>query len=434
MSGRGWFDTDHRGLGKVLGERSKTYLLGELWANGWDEKSTRLETTVAPVPGRSLVEVVVIDDSPEGFSDLAHAYTLFAESEKKSDPNKRGWRNFGEKLVIASCESSSISTTTGTVYFEKDGTRRRTKERTKAGSVFRGLVKMTRAELAALCEDARRFIAPIPTMFNDELLPQHKELASFEIALPTVIADEEGEIKRTRRKTTATVYEPIEKGVGGWLYEMGVPVQSMGDDKFDVDIGQKVPLGLDKKGVSPSYLREVRVAVLNATHHLLSKDDATSTWVGEATDDERCSNDAIAIKPAGQIGGLATPRPYSDDPLAPPVEVIPEQFWTEDQRWTVGFAMNLHRELLSFEIAQIRIVRAPNFGACYGNGCLDLSVRRLGSKWFAGPIEPIVDLLIHEFAHHIEANHLSDRYFNALTKLAGLAVGYALRRPGDFKR
>jgi hypothetical protein len=344
---------------------------------------------------------------------------------------------------------------------------------------------MTRAELAALCEDARRFIAPIPTMFNDELLPQHKELASFEIALPTVIADEEGEIKRTRRKTTATVYEPIEKGVGGWLYEMGVPVQSMGDDKFDVDIGQKVPLGLDKKGVSPSYLREVRVAVLNATHHLLSKDDATSTWVGEATDDERCSNDAIetvmgrrfgakraiydpsdpeasnrgptknytivhggtlsagqwanvkragAIKPAGQIGGLATPRPYSDDPLAPPVEVIPEQFWTEDQRWTVGFAMNLHRELLSFEIAQIRIVRAPNFGACYGNGCLDLSVRRLGSKWFAGPIEPIVDLLIHEFAHHIEANHLSDRYFNALTKLAGLAVGYALRRPGDFKR
>jgi hypothetical protein len=476
-----WFDVDRKGFAKLLGARSKSYIFGELFANGWDENSSHVDGELRPIPGKSLCELVVSDDSPDGWADLTHAYTLFAESKKKSDPTKRGWRNFGEKLVLANCERAVISTTTGTVYFGKEG-RTRSKERTKQGSTFRAEIRMTRAEYAAICEDVKRFIAPVPTTFNGVYLPQHKELASFEMTLPTVLADEEGHLKRTRRKTTVTVYEPIEKGVSGWLYEMGVPVAPMGDDKFDVDIGQKVPLGLDKTGVSPSYLRQVRVEVLNHTHHLLTEDDAKSNWVDEGTDDERCSNEAItqtmelrygpkrvvydpndpeafnsgiskgyagvyggahskgqwenirragAIKPAGQIASLATPKPYSKD--GTPVPVVPESKWTPGMRWTIAFARKLGRELLGFE-PEVRVVRAPNFGACYGGGRLDLSLRRLGHGWFDGPIEQIVDLLIHEFAHEVEMNHLSDRYYNTLTKYAGKTVAYALRKPEDFTR
>jgi hypothetical protein len=47
------------------------------------EVCVRIEP-VRGVAGRVLLEVT--DDSPEGFADLTHAYTLFLESAKKGDP------------------------------------------------------------------------------------------------------------------------------------------------------------------------------------------------------------------------------------------------------------------------------------------------------------------------------------------------------------
>lgn len=73
--------------------------------------SVRIEP-VRGVAGRALLEVT--DDSPEGFADLTHAYTLFAESAKKGDPLKRGPFNLGEKLVLAISDTVQIATTTGT--------------------------------------------------------------------------------------------------------------------------------------------------------------------------------------------------------------------------------------------------------------------------------------------------------------------------------
>ena len=60
------------------------------------------------------------------------------------------------------------------------------------------------------------------------------------------------------------------------LYEMGIPVVETGD-RYHVDVQQKVPLNMDRDNVTPAYLRAIRVAVLNATHHLIDKDDATQT-------------------------------------------------------------------------------------------------------------------------------------------------------------
>ena len=66
----------------------------------------------------------VEDDDPEGFRDLAQSWTLFAESERKGDPTKRGRFCLGEKLVLALCSSASISSTTGTVTFDGKGRHR----------------------------------------------------------------------------------------------------------------------------------------------------------------------------------------------------------------------------------------------------------------------------------------------------------------------
>jgi hypothetical protein len=79
--------------------------------------------SLTAVPGRPRTALSVEDDSPEGFRELAHAYTLFAESYEKGLPEKRGRFNLGEKLVLAMCEEATISTTTGAVHFDAGGTR-----------------------------------------------------------------------------------------------------------------------------------------------------------------------------------------------------------------------------------------------------------------------------------------------------------------------
>jgi|SRR5271166_119705 len=61
-------------------------------------------------------------------------------------------------------------------------------------------------------------------------------------------------------------------------------------------------------------------------------------------------------------------------------------------------------------------------------------VKVLGNDWFAGPLEPINDLLIHELGHHYESNHLSAEYYKALTLLGAKLVTLALEQPTLFER
>lgn len=82
-----WFDIDKTGLGKQAEEQGKGRLVGELVQNALDEVGvTRVEITLSPVVGRPLADLTVEDDSPEGFRNLADAYTLFAESYKRTNP------------------------------------------------------------------------------------------------------------------------------------------------------------------------------------------------------------------------------------------------------------------------------------------------------------------------------------------------------------
>jgi len=121
----GWFDVDKEGLAKIMERRGgKTFAIFELIQNGWDQNVMRVDVSLTPVDGRPAAMLVVEDDDPEGFADLSHAFTLFAESVKKSDPSKRGRFNLGEKLVLACCNLATITTTTGAVEFASTGRRR----------------------------------------------------------------------------------------------------------------------------------------------------------------------------------------------------------------------------------------------------------------------------------------------------------------------
>src|SRR5260370_14973526 len=153
MGGQQWFDVSKAGLGKQAEEHGKGRLIGELLQNALDEQGvTQIAVTLALVPGRALADLTVEDDSPEGFRDLAHAYTLFAESYKRGNPEQRGQYNFGEKLVLAVCEQASISTTKGSVVFASDeGRIEHPRQKRERRSGFQCRLRFTRAQFPQDC-------------------------------------------------------------------------------------------------------------------------------------------------------------------------------------------------------------------------------------------------------------------------------------------
>jgi hypothetical protein len=480
-----WFDVDKAGLSKQAEEHGRGRLIGELIQNALDEAGvTKIDVTLALVPGRPLADLTVEDDSPEGFRDLAHAYTLFAESYKRSNPEQRGQFNLGEKMVLAVCESASISTTKGTVLFDTEqGRIEQPRQKRDRGSVFQGRMKLTREEYPSVCDYLRSLLLPeniLVTFNGDRLLPR-QPLRSFEARLETPVADEQGVMRLRVRKTQVSIYEALPGETPG-LYELGLPVVDTGD-RWHVDVHQKVPLNRDRDNVRPTYLQAVHVAVLNAAHDLLTtEEEATADWCKLAGADPRCSDDAIkhlirlrfgdkvaapdpsdieamkafqaqggtivvglskgewanvkragAVLPAGQI--CPTAKPYSDDPAAKDVTVISEEKWTEGMRNIAAYATFLAWELLGVTLTVSMVNTTNNFSACYGNGRLDFNLLRLGHKWFEyGAREDVDALLIHELAHDWSGDHLSEEYHQALCRLGAALKRLALEKADALRQ
>lgn len=479
-----WFTGSKTGLEKIARRRGLAYVLFELVQNAWDTGAREIKVSFTPVEGRPLVEVRVEDDDPDGFKDLTHAWTLFAESEKKGDPLKRGRFNLGEKLVLAICEIASVTSTKGSVVFDAVG-RHVSRTHTDRGTVFLGRVKMRRDELDEVLAASKKLIAPhgIRTTIDGELLKPRSALNEFEETLPTEVADEEGFLHVRPRRTLLRVFRapPSE----GFIYEMGIPVCPTGD-QWDVDIQQKVPVNLERNSVSETYLRSVRVHVLNHMHgYILTQEEASSPLVQDALTDKRVypaavqammtrqygdkravydpsdveSNnrlvadgytvvrggafskaawenirDSGALVPSGQL--RPTPKPYSSDPNAPARELLLPEEWTPGMHEIADYVSDVSLRLLKRRVeVTIDKGRMAGCAACYGHGELTFSLATLGHRWFDdGPSRDVNDLLIHELAHEFEGNHLSEAYYKALSKLGAGLVELALKEPELFKK
>ena len=477
-----WFDVDKAGLAKLMAGRPKAFVLFELLQNAWDEASvTQVEVGVLAVPGTRNMRVTVSDDAPDGFADLRDAYTLFAESKKKTDADKRGRFNLGEKLVLALAKTVLIETTTGSVSFDGQG-RHKNRNTRPCGSLFEAVIPMTKAETEEMLAAARTLIVPrhITTTINGLQLPERTPVTTFETVLPTVLADDEGVLRKTTRKTLVSVYEPLDSETPT-LYEMGIPVVDTGD-RYHVDIGQKVPLNMDRDNVTPAYLRAVRVAVLNATHERLTQTDSATAWVREACSDERVNVEAVksaltlrfgenavrydpsdheankrsqaegrpvvyggnltsaewdnanragVLPSAGEV--TPSPKPYSPD--GDPLNVIPESEWTPGMQLVAVYSAMMGRELLGCDV-HVSMVReaAWPYAATYGPGRLVFNVGRCGRGFFDHGIDDDVNaLLIHEFGHHYSSDHLSAAYYDALCKVGARMVRLALTKPEMFQ-
>src|SRR5207249_4486230 len=142
---KNWFEVDKQGLAKILERRGKEFALFELIQNGWDEPGVTKVSVSLEYRGWNKALLVVEDDAPEGFHDLSHAFTLFADSAKKTNPEQRGRFNLGEKLVLAICDEVTIRTTKGGLRFDSEG-RHRLRSTQPTGSRIECVVRMTSEE------------------------------------------------------------------------------------------------------------------------------------------------------------------------------------------------------------------------------------------------------------------------------------------------
>ena len=477
-----WFDVDKEGLSKIIKRRGLSFIVFELIQNGWDEDVTQVHALLKMYPNRPLAHIKVTDNSPQGFRSLRDAYTLFAESYKKGDPTKRGRFNLGEKLVLACAENASIATTTGTVIFGANGTRTVSRKKTDNGSVFEADIKMTRAEYDEICKDIQQLIVPNGTWtyFNGVLIEPRTPVAEFNAPLITEISDEEGNLRRTIRRTQVKVYETRE-GETSHIYEMGIPVVEI-NDKFHINVDQKVPLSLDRDNVPPAFLRDLRVYVLNHTHSLLSKEDAAETWVTAATASDKVEVTAFkdvitkrfgekvvafdpsdkesnalafsqgytvvsggtlsgdqwknvkkfnAFSPAGQV--TPVPKPFSKD--GRPLKLLENE--TPAIKAFIRYVERISKELIGVNV-MVRMVNDSGwaFSGCYGDGTLTVNVAKLGYDFF-NDLERITVFAIHELSHEYDKNHpythLSDQYNKETCRLGAKLVKLALEEPELFK-
>jgi hypothetical protein len=478
---KNWLEIDMVGMRKSTAVFGSGPLIYELVQNGWDTNATEVRITLEKQPGRPYANLVVVDNDPDGFKDLKHAFTLYAESEKKWDPEKRGVWNLGEKLVLCRCEDAQIESTKGTVIFSKTQGRKMSRKRREFGTCFSASIRMNAEQHAECCTAVQKLIPPdgVQTYFNGKLLSTRVKLKEFVTTLPTVISNEDGELRRTRRKTSVSVFRrnPGEKAS---LLELGIPVVEM-DIEWHIVVGQKVPLNMTRDNVPPSFLKELRTAVLNNMIQELPDEVASAPWVIQATENDDISDDVAievmrkrfgdkvvifdpidheANKTAVSKGyrvihgrdlsaeqwkivrrtgmykrsGVLFPTPTPKSSPGAPDTRLPVEKWTPEIHATVAHAKRMGDALLHLEIdVEVHLVN-NSFLAWYGSRTLSFNLQRLGYEWFKlEPNESINDLIIHELGHQFCSDHLDSKYYKALTRLGAQMVDLALDQPELFE-
>jgi len=470
-----FLEVSKKGLAKALAERGAAWPLLELLQNCLDENVTTVTATLRPF-GRGKYEIRVEDDCPEGFKDLVHAYTLFAESPKKANPELRGRYDMGEKLVVARCDEAHIITTKGAIHWEGD-TRRHGRQKRERGTVFVGVLRMTHAEADEACAVARTILCPpgIELTLNGSAIEPRERVNAAEASLVTVIGEDGENLRRSKRKTVVHVYETRE-GEAPMLYELGIPVVEI-DCGWHVDVQQRVPLNWNRDNVTPAYLRDIQTVVVNAMHEELTSDSATAPWVSEALESKDIEPEAVraiitarhgdkaviadpsdreaeglsvargyhvvhggsysggawdnikaaeAMLPAGKVN--PSPKPFHPD--GAPLKVIEEEDWTPGLRKTAAYVRRAAR--LATGKTSLSVTFANDFGwhfaGSYGAGGITLNVARLGRECLENsPNQRLDDVLIHELAHDKASNHLSEAFYDECTRI-GAALMEALRR------
>ena len=450
---------------KSKSEKDKFFIIKELVSNSFDEDITVCNLWVHKTTQYQSY-ISCLDNSKDGFRDLKDSYTMFAPSYKKGIVEKRGRFNVGEKFALAMFKYAHIKSTTGSVKFLDDGSRKRSSIRTVEGTEFYGELKLSWDEIRELKDKARTIIPPVGVKYsvNNEIINRPHTYKFFTENLPTVVSDDEGNLVRSSRNTNIELFKTDKH----FIYEMGIPVVET-DIGFSINVDQKIPLNKDRDNVSPSYLKKLKTYVLNHTSSELTEEQSKSSWVTEALEDadvdavkdvveSRYGEDAVVFdmsdseankkafaddvnvitggsfnskvwdnikrareehqdfaRPSGSVGKYASPT------LTGGAKEI--DTYTDGMKEVIDYAKELHLYLFNSSCS-VSIHDGNGALATYGRGNLQFSYKMLGKKWFdlANNKQRILELIIHEFGHWYSGDHLSERYYDGLCEIGAKLI------------
>lgn len=468
---KGWFEVDRRGLAEIAKRRGMDFIITEPIQNAWDEDVREVRVNLVPVPGKAQARLVVEDDSPDGFRDLADSFMMFRSSYKLDNPQQRGRFNVGEKLLLAVAEEARIISTKGSVIFDSGG-RRTGRKRTTAGTWLEATLRMTREELAKALALTAKLIPPagIVTIINGQPLPERQCTVKVERSLDTEVRGEEGGFKYTRRLTAVRIY-PTRDGEEPMLYEMGIPIDKLACP-WHVEVMQKVPLSVDRGSVRYGYREEVERIAAEAMASLMDEEQSREGWVshalGRIEDDDavrtivtkrfgkavvfdpsapesnklaldagftvvkggelpRSAWDAVrraeALTPAGRLfpdGKVKT----SPDGLPP----VPYDEWTKEMKNAARYAEAFAAHVLGHERYGVVFYDGPQLGfagACMP-GRLAFNIGDPGVRAAVNNRDTLAfdQLLIHECAHEKVGDHLTHDFHRECCRIGAKARGF----------
>lgn len=463
-----WFTVSKEGLRELQLGKPKHYVLRELIQNAWDEPIKECRVSIRRDGEYTII--IVEDDSPVGFRDLSHSYTLFGKTYKRKDPEKRGRFNLGEKQAFSICEECLIKTTKGTVIFDNEG-RREASGGTKKGTIVRVKLKTTQREYEEMIEVVKRYLVPknIRFMVNGETIKYIEPDIEFSASLLTEW-EKDGVLRANQRKTNVQVFKV--NGQTPLLYEMGLPVTEI-DCQFSINVQQRVPLAVDRETVSQSFLKDLYAEVLNHTIDLIEKEKSSDTWIRVGMTDDRVDGQVvrgIVKKRYGDKVCVANPfdKVSVDEAIAHGYNVIrgsemSKKEWsavrdagaiesssalfgasgfggaeivkdlTENQKAVKRYAKKIAKRLLGFDLKVVFVKAKSNEMASFGDKKLSLNLTNLPSNFFNEPVsEKTTDLIVHELGHYV-GMHTEKQYHQLLTKLGAGLVMVALSEPEFFK-
>ncbi len=461
-----WFEVSKEGLKQLQLGKPKHYVARELIQNAWDENIKVCKFNSEWKDGIAYLSVE--DDSPEGFKNLRDAFTLFAPTSKRANPEKRGRFNLGEKQALAICEKAEIETTKGTVIFTKTGRTQSAKKR-DAGSKVSVELKMTLKEFEELGETVSNYLIPgnIKFLINGDKINYIKPYKVIRISLPTEI-EENQVLKKTLRMSQVNILKTDR--TQHYLYEMGIPVVET-ECQYDIDVQQKIPLSIDRDSVPHSYVAILYAEVLNAIYEEIENSDSSQVWIREAMAHSRINPEtvkSIINKRYGEKVVVANPfdRNSIDDAIASGYKVISGNELSKEE-WdnirsagaiksssdvfgsdftsskpyqsdtnmdaVAALAKKIAKKCLGIEITVSFSKWDGSVAAQYGDRHLSFNVQNLGKSFFNPALSSrTLNLIIHELAHE-RGQHTEKGYHEAITKMAGELIIIALENQEFFE-
>ena len=219
------FEVDVKGLRELQAGKPKWFIVRELTQNALDEEITVCSISMKHEKNKAYIQV--IDDSPTGFRDLKDAYTLFGDTYKRMDANKRGRFNFGEKQVLCLCDTATIITTTGGIQFDMiSGIRMHLRTKRDTGSSVCLEVRMKREEYDECVEFAKSILPDAKVNFSissegvESVIPFVAPYKIFTTKLTTEVKIDDA-MKRVQRPTEVHLHKA---NGAAYIYEMGIPI------------------------------------------------------------------------------------------------------------------------------------------------------------------------------------------------------------------